>query len=77
MSEWHEVKDADDIRLSDDKKFVQILFNTNDFGNCYVEVPVEMIVKLLAAQQSASVDDNQDAPLRDNEFQSWHDKPGY
>ena len=48
MSEWYEVKDADFIELSDDKKFVQILFNTTDHGNCYVEFPVEMLVKLYA-----------------------------
>ena len=52
MSEWYEVKDADDIEISEDGKFVDILFDTNDFGNCYVIVPVEMIVKLLAEEEA-------------------------
>jgi hypothetical protein len=47
MSEWYEVKDADDMELSDDGKFVFIMFDTNGFGNRYVEVPVEMLIKLL------------------------------
>ena len=47
MSEWYEVKDPDDVDLSDDKKFVHILFDTDYFGSRYVEVPVEILVKLL------------------------------
>ena len=47
MSEWYEVKDPDDVNLSDDKKFVHILLDTDYFGNRYVEVPVEILVKLL------------------------------
>ena len=46
MSEWYEVKDADNIVLSDDKFFVEILFDTNYNGNRYVEVPVDMLVKI-------------------------------
>ena len=55
MSEWFEVKDADDVELSDDGKFVYILFDTDNSGNRYVEVPVEMLVKLL--DKNAQVED--------------------
>ena len=41
MSEWFEIKESDDVDLSDDKKFVHILFETDRNGNRYVEVPVE------------------------------------
>jgi len=47
MSEWFEVTDPDDVDLSDDKKFVHILFDTDNNGNRYVEVSVEMLVMLL------------------------------
>ena len=47
MSEWYEVKDPDDVDLSDDGKFVHVLFDTNRNGNRYAEVPVEMLKKLL------------------------------
>jgi len=61
MSEWFEVKDKDNVELSDDGKFVDIMFDTNDFGNRYVEVPVGMLVKLLATERAAWVNDAGDA----------------
>jgi hypothetical protein len=50
MSEWYSVTNPDDVDLSDDKKFVHILFNTNRFGNRYVEIPVELLIKLLEGE---------------------------
>jgi len=47
MSQWYEVKDADDVELSDDGKTVEILFDTDDNGNRYVTVPVEVLARLL------------------------------
>ena len=41
MSEWFEVKDKGNIDLSEDGKSVYILFETNQFGNRYVEIPIE------------------------------------
>ncbi len=48
MSEWFEIKDPEDVELSDDGKAVQVMFDTDNNGNRYVEIPVEMLVKLLA-----------------------------
>ena len=56
MSEWFEVKDPQKVDLSDDGKFVHILFQTNRNGNRYVEVPVELLVKLLAAEHRVHAD---------------------
>lgn len=47
MSEWYEVKDPDDVELSEDGKIVQILFDTDINGNCYVEIPVKILINLL------------------------------
>ncbi len=56
MSEWFEVKDPDDVDLSDDGKSVHILFSKSHAGNRYIEVPVEILAKLLAAQQGVQSD---------------------
>lgn len=53
MSEWFDVTNQDDVDLSDDGKEVHILFATNRNGNRYVSVPVELLVKLLAAQRKS------------------------
>jgi hypothetical protein len=47
MIEQYEVIDADDISVSDDGKTVEIRYKANRNGNYHVEVPVEMLVKLL------------------------------
>lgn len=46
MSIWYEVKDPENIDLSEDGKSVQILYNEDYNGNCYVEVPVELLTRL-------------------------------
>lgn len=56
MSEWFEVKDPDDVDLSDDGKSVHILFSKSHAGNRYIEVPVEILAKLLGAQQKRAAD---------------------
>ena len=43
MSQWYEITDADDISISDDREDLHILFDSNDFGNVYVSVPIEII----------------------------------
>jgi len=47
MSDWHEVTDPEDVKLSEDGGEIEILFDTNEFGNCYVTVPVDVVAKLL------------------------------
>ena len=47
MSEWYEIKDQNDVELSEDGKRIEIMFNTNEFGNQYVEVPIEFITRVL------------------------------
>jgi len=47
MSEWFEITDPDDVELSKDGKRIEIMFNTNEFGNQYVEVPIEFITRVL------------------------------
>ena len=43
MSEWFEVKNKEDVEVSKDRKDLEILFNTNDWGNQYIIVPIEFI----------------------------------
>ena len=50
MSEWFTIKDKNDVSLSDDGETVQIRFRANYMGNVYIEIPVEMLVKLLARE---------------------------
>jgi len=47
MSKWYPVTEEEDIDFSDDKKFVHILYRTDRSGNCYVEIPVELLVEKL------------------------------
>lgn len=48
MSEWYEIKNQDDIEISEDGKMLEVLFNTNQFGNQYIEIPIKFIAKILA-----------------------------
>lgn len=72
MSEWFEVKKADNVDLSDDGKFFHILFQTNRNGNRYVEVPVEILVKLLAASVGAKEDHLAKLNVDINIIPAWH-----
>lgn len=47
MSEWYEVNDPEDVDFSLDGKSIHILYKTNRNGNCYVEVPVDLIENIL------------------------------
>jgi hypothetical protein len=47
MSEWFDIESKDDIEISEDGETLEILFNTNKFGNQYVEVPIEFITEIL------------------------------
>jgi len=47
MSEWFEIKNQEDVKISEDGKTVDVLFNTNEWGNQYVEIPIEFIMNIL------------------------------
>ena len=47
MSEWIEIKSLEDIELSEDGKHIEVLYNTNMWGNQYIEIPVEFITNAL------------------------------
>ena len=47
MSTWRMVEDIDDIAVSHDKKTLEILIGSDDWGNNYIEVPIEFIAKRL------------------------------
>jgi len=49
MSKWTEVTDPKRIDFSDDKKFVHIWFDTDEDGNCYIEVPLAVLEQALGA----------------------------
>jgi len=47
MSEWIEIDDKDDVSLSDDGTTIDILYNFDENGNKYIEVPVKWVKELL------------------------------
>lgn len=52
MSLWYQVKDPDDIELSDDGKTLEIdvtetLQLNTGWGHVYLEIPVEFVKKLI------------------------------
>lgn len=46
MSIWYDIKDKEDVSLSDDGKSLQINFDSDHNGNIWVEVPLEFIDQL-------------------------------
>jgi len=44
MSLWHLVKDIEDVELSEDKKTLEVLINSDRNGNNYIEIPIEFIL---------------------------------
>lgn len=43
MSIWHEIKDQDDVQLSDDKQTLEVCFGHDHNGNLYADIPIEFI----------------------------------
>lgn len=50
MSEWFEIEEKDAVELSEDKKTIEILFNTSECGNQYIDVPVGFISDILVRE---------------------------
>ena len=51
MSTWYDIEDPDDIDLTDDGKFIHLLFDSDEDGNKYVSVSVELIKDILADER--------------------------
>ena len=47
MSNWIEIKDAEDVNADNAWHDVHILYGSDDFGNNYITVPVKFIIKAL------------------------------
>ena len=47
MSEWIEINDQYKVELSDDKKTIDVYFESNDSGRRYIEIPIDYVIKCL------------------------------
>ena len=47
MSTWIEIKNQEDVELSEDGKTIEVKYNFDEFGNTYIEIPVEFIYYVL------------------------------
>lgn len=45
MSEWLECKDKDDLEV--DGEYLNVWFESDDFGNRYIQIPVDFIIEKL------------------------------
>jgi len=51
MSIWHEVKDKDNIAISEDKETIEIMFREDCNGGNYVDIPIKFIEEILSGLQ--------------------------
>ena len=54
MSIWHEIKDQEDVQLSDDGKTIEVCYGSDNQGNLYVDIPIEY-VKLALSKTEETV----------------------
>ena len=47
MSKWYEIKDKEDINISEDGKMLQVNFGGDNDGNLWVEIPIEFITDII------------------------------
>ena len=47
MSTWYEIKDQEDVKVSEDGKTIEVMFSNDRFGNNYVDIPIEFIENCL------------------------------
>lgn len=52
MSTWIEIKNKEDVELSDDGKHIEVLYSSDKFGNNYIEIPVEFLKSALNINQN-------------------------
>ena len=43
MSVWYTIKDPEDVDISLDGEFLDVLFSTDDFGNNYIEITIKFV----------------------------------
>jgi len=43
MSTWLTIRDQEDVELSEDGETIDVLFQTDRFGNNYIEIPIKFI----------------------------------
>ena len=56
MSIRYEIKDKDDVEFSEDHEEIEILFNNDNTGNYYVDVPVKFIIDLLGGRVEGQIE---------------------
>lgn len=47
MSLWKQIKNQEDVELSEDGKTIEVLYEFDHNGNNYIEIPVEFIKNVL------------------------------
>ena len=52
MSTWVEIKNQEDVELSDDGKTIEVLYSSDQHGNNYIDIPVEFIKSVLTPDSS-------------------------
>ena len=57
MSVWYDIKNKEDVDLSEDRTEVHVLYKSDKSGNHYVSIPTEFLQELLGQKQS-DVKDN-------------------
>jgi len=60
MSTWHEIKDIEDVSISDDGEFLHVNYDSDYSGNIWMEIPIKFIKKLIADDGNIPNSDNVD-----------------
>ena len=47
MSTWIEIKDKFDLSYNNRKETIDVLYGSDDSGNNYVSIPIDMLISLL------------------------------
>ena len=47
MSYWKEIEEEEDIEYNEEDDSIEVLYETNDFGNCYVDIPMKFVKNLI------------------------------
>lgn len=62
MSIWYEIKNIDDVEVSEDGKEIDVLYNNDLQGNYYVSIPIDFARKVLKdfdSKQRLIIDSNE------------------
>lgn len=50
MSFRHTITDIEDVQISDDGKELEVLYDSDNLGNLYVDIPIEFVKQRLAEE---------------------------